>query len=84
MNDAPQDPPRTEDLPYDHPEYVAYDKRNLSYANTFTNPWKSWTIRIMELFTGKLHLLFLIRKFERGGVKFGQGFWRDALDVMGI
>ncbi|RLJ40787.1 acyltransferase-like protein [Litoreibacter meonggei] len=84
MNDAPPDTPPIEDLPYDHPEYVAYDKRNLSYANTFTNPWKSWTIRIMELFTGKLHLLFLIRKFERGGVKFGQGFWRDALDVMGI
>lgn len=76
--------PRTEDLPFDHPEYVAYDKRNLSYANTFTNPWKAWTIRIMEIFTGKLHLLYLIRKFERGGVKFGQGFWRDALDTMGI
>lgn len=76
--------PRTEDLPFDHPEYVAYDKRNLSYANTFTNPWKAWTIRILEIFTGKLHLLFLIRKFERGGVKFGQGFWGDALGVMGI
>lgn len=66
------------------PEYVAYDKRNLSYANTFTNPWKANTIRFMELLTGKFHLLYLIRKFERGGVKFGQGFWRDALDVMGI
>lgn len=84
MNDAPQDASRTEDLPHDHPEYVAYDKRNLSYANTFTNPWKANTIRVMELLTGKLHLLYLIRKFERGGVKFGQGFWRDALDVMGI
>ncbi|EPX76928.1 lysophospholipid acyltransferase family protein [Litoreibacter arenae] len=84
MNDTPPKDAPTEDLPYDHPEYVAYDKRNLSYANTFSNPWKVWTIRIMELFTGKLHLLYLIRKFERGGVKFGQGFWRDALDVMGI
>lgn len=84
MNDASQDTSQTEDLPFDHPEYVAYDKRNLSYANTFTNPWKVWTIRVMELITGKLHLLYLIRKFERGGVKFGQGFWGDALDVMGI
>lgn len=66
------------------PVYVAYDRRNLSYANTFTNPFKRLTIQIMELFTGKLHLLYLIRKFERGGVQFGQGFWGDALDMMGI
>lgn len=64
--------------------YVPYDKRNLSYANTFTNPWKANTIRVMEWLTGKYHLLRLIRKFERGGVKFGQGFWADALKVMGI
>ncbi|MEM6408568.1 MAG: lysophospholipid acyltransferase family protein [Pseudomonadota bacterium] len=68
----------------DDPEYVAYDRRNLSYANTFTNPFKRWTIQAMELFTGKLHLLYLVRKFEKRGVKFGQGFWADALDVMGI
>ncbi|MEM7472388.1 MAG: lysophospholipid acyltransferase family protein [Pseudomonadota bacterium] len=68
----------------DDPEYVAYDRRNLSYANTFTNPLKRWAIQVLELFTGKLHLLYLIRKFERGGVKFGQGFWADALKVMGI
>lgn len=64
--------------------YVPYDKRNLSYANTFTNPWKANTIRVMEWLTGKFHLLRLIRKFERGGVRFGQGFWADALKVMGI
>ncbi|MEM9434213.1 MAG: lysophospholipid acyltransferase family protein [Pseudomonadota bacterium] len=66
------------------PDYVPYNKRNLSYANTFTNPWKANTIRVMEWMTGKLHLLYLIRKFERGGVRFGQGFWNDALEVMGI
>jgi len=74
----------TEQSESPEPVYVAYDRRNLSYANTFTNPFKRLTIQIMELFTGKLHLLYLIRKFERGGVQFGQGFWRDALDVMGI
>lgn len=84
MTKTPQDAPLTDEYPDGHPEYVAYDKRNLSYANTFTNPWKANTIRIMELLTGKLHLLYLIRKFEKGGVQFGQGFWRDALDVMGI
>ncbi len=70
-------------LPGD-PEYVAYDRRNLSYANTFTNPFKRVAIQVMELLTGKLHLLYLIRKFERRGVKFGQAFWKDALDIMGI
>ncbi len=66
------------------PDYVPYDKRNLSYANTFTNPWKANTIRVMEWLTGKLRLLMLVRKFERGGVRYGQGFWEDALGVMGI
>ena len=81
----PQTPDQQiEEITPDHPEYVAYDRRNLSYANTFSNPFKRFTIQAMELFTGKLHLLYLIRKFERGGVRFGQGFWEDALKVMGI
>lgn len=66
------------------PLYVPYNKRNLSYSNTFTNPWKANTIRVIEWLTGKYHVLRLIRKFEKGGVQFGQGFWGDALEVMGI
>lgn len=66
------------------PGHVPYDKRNLSYANTFTNPWKANTIRVMEWVTAKFRILMLIRKFERGGVRYGQGFWEDALNVMGI
>ena len=84
MTETPTTQDKVEEITPDHPEYVAYDRRNLSYANTFTNPFKRLSIQIMELFTGKLHLLYLIRKFERGGVQFGQGFWKDALDVMGI
>lgn len=64
--------------------YVPYDKRELSYANTFPNVWKATIIRVMEWMTGKLTLLRLIRKFERQGVVHGQGFWRRALDIMGI
>lgn len=66
------------------PHYIPYDKRKLSYASTFTNPWKSAVIRTMEVFTGKLVLLRLIRRFERRGVVPGQQFWRDALAIMGI
>ena len=61
-----------------------YDRRRLSYSNTFSNPIQVRTIQTMELLTGKLRLLRLIRKFEAMGVPDGQGFWKQALDVMGI
>lgn len=61
-----------------------YDRRRLSYANTFDNPFQQRTIQTMEVLTGKLHLLHLIRKFEAMGVPQGQGFWKQALEVMGI
>lgn len=61
-----------------------YDRRRLSYAGTFTNPLQSFTIKVMELLTGKLRLLSLIRKFERLGVPEGQAFWKQSLGVMGI
>ena len=34
------------------PGHAPYDKRKLSYANTFTNPWKANTIRALEWMTG--------------------------------
>lgn len=61
-----------------------YDKRKLSYANTFTNPWKSTTIRVMEWLTGKIPLIRLVRRFERFGASDGQAFWGQALTHMGI
>lgn len=63
---------------------VPYDKRKLSYAKTFTNPWASTVIRTVEWMTGKLTLLRRIRRFERLGVVPGQAFWSRALDIMGI
>lgn len=61
-----------------------YDKRNLSYANTFTNPWKANTIRAVEWMTGKIPLLRLVRRFERMGPAEGQAFWGQALKLMKI
>ena len=63
---------------------VPYDKRKLSYANTFTNPWKANTIRAMEWMTGKIPLLRLVRRFERMGPAEGQAFWGQALGLMDI
>ncbi|MCK0150603.1 lysophospholipid acyltransferase family protein [Marivita sp. S6314] len=61
-----------------------YDKRKLSYANTFTNPWKANTIRAMEWVSGKIPLIYLVRKFERMGPAEGQAFWGQALGLMKI
>lgn len=61
-----------------------YDRRRLSYASSFDNPIQKGIIQTMELLTGKMRLLRLIRKFEAMGVPHGQAFWAQALDVMGI
>ncbi|NNE52374.1 MAG: acyltransferase [Sulfitobacter sp.] len=61
-----------------------YDRSSLSYASTFEDPWKARMISVIELFTGKLTILRMVRKFERRGAPGGQAFWRAALDTMGI
>jgi putative hemolysin len=65
-------------------EQKPYDMRRLSYAGTFKNPIKANAIRLIEWTTGKLHLLRLIRQYERSGVPFGQPFWPKAMKTMGI
>jgi putative hemolysin len=61
-----------------------YDMRRLSYAGTFSNPFKAGTIRAIEWMTAKVTLLRLIRDFERSGAPFGSPFWPKALRQMGI
>ena len=61
-----------------------YDKRRLSYAGTFTNPWKAGAIRVIEWATAKFALLRLIRRFEKAGAPFGAPFWPKAIQHMGI
>ncbi|SLN60221.1 hypothetical protein PSA7680_03162 [Pseudoruegeria aquimaris] len=65
-------------------DYVPYDKRQLSYANTFPNPFKANVIRTLEWCTGKIPILRRIRRFEREGVEEGQAFWSHALRIMGV
>ncbi|MGJ8595331.1 lysophospholipid acyltransferase family protein [Sulfitobacter sp.] len=75
------DTPEVEDTQVN---FAKYDRRSLSYASTFEDPWKSRMISVMEFFTGKLRILQMIRKFEKRGAPSGQQFWRAALDTMGI
>ena len=67
-----------------HDADTPYDRRKLSYANTFTNPFQRNTIKTLELLTGKLRLLRKVRQFEKMGIPFGQPFWRQALDLIEI
>ncbi len=61
-----------------------YDMRRLSYAGTFSNPFKAGTIRAIEWLTAKLKLLSMIRSFERSGAPVGVAFWSKAIRHMGI
>ncbi|MEM9913248.1 MAG: 1-acyl-sn-glycerol-3-phosphate acyltransferase, partial [Pseudomonadota bacterium] len=61
-----------------------YDRRSLTYANTFDSSTTALTIRAVEWITGKVKILKMIREFEKKGAPTGQAFWRAALDTMGI
>ena len=62
-----------------------YDRRTLTYANSFDDPWTSFSIRAIEWFTGKLTILRMVKKFEKNNAEYrGQKFWRGALNIMGI
>ena len=62
-----------------------YDRRTLTYANSFDDAWTGFAIRAIEWVTGKLTVLRLVRKFERQNRTYqGQAFWRGVLDTMGI
>ncbi len=64
--------------------FTKYDRRSLTYANSFDSPGTAFTIRAIEWFTGKLSIIKMIRQFEKRGAPTGQPFWRAALGTMGI
>ncbi|MEP2532137.1 lysophospholipid acyltransferase family protein [Shimia sp.] len=78
----PQPSTAKEDAPTDG---QTYDRRTLTYANSFDDPWTSFAIRAIEWCTGKLTILRMVNKFERNNAEYrGQRFWRGALNTMGI
>jgi putative hemolysin len=85
MSDTPH--PKTYAAPQALPGSVPerqYDMRRLSYAGTFSNPFKAGSIRVIEWLTAKVQLLRLIRSFEKSGAPFGPPFWSKAIRHMGI
>ena len=62
-----------------------YDRRALTYANSFDDAWTSTGIKVIEWLTGKITILRMVNKFEKQNANYrGQRFWRGALDTMGI
>jgi len=62
-----------------------YDRRSLTYANSFDDPWTANSIKAIEWLTGKLTILRMVNKFEKQNANYrGQRFWRGALNTMGI
>lgn len=62
-----------------------YDRRTLTYANSFDDRWTSLAIKTIEWLTGKLTILRMVNKFEKTNSEYrGQKFWRGALNIMGI
>lgn len=65
-------------------KYNKYDRRSITYANSFDSNIAAFTIRTIEWFTGKLTIFKMIRVFEKQGAPQGQPFWKAVLDTMGI
>lgn len=67
------------------PPSEVYDRRTLTYANSFDDAWTSFFIKAVEWCTGKLTVLRMVDKFEKQNADYrGQKFWRGALNIMGI
>lgn len=62
-----------------------YDRRSLTYANSFDDALTANTIKAIEWMTGKLTILRMVNQFEKQNASYrGQRFWRGALNTMGI
>ena len=65
-------------------DYERYDGRRLSYATSYSDPWKVAVIRTIEWVSGKILLLRRIREFERLPHQKGHAFFSQVLKVMRI
>lgn len=61
-----------------------YDRRSLTYANSFPSFWTRTAIKTIEWLTGKITIIRRVRQFEQIGEVKGQAFWAATMKVMGI
>ena len=60
-----------------------YKASELTYAGSFTSPWKRGLIRVIENLTGRLRLLWLVRQWEKDENR-SADFWKSVLDRLDI
>ena len=71
--------------PVHEPEVpVVYDRRSLTYANSFDTPLVRFVINAIEWMTGKVTIIRRVRAFENLGTFTGQAFWPATMKIMGI
>lgn len=68
----------------DPPVPRTYDRRSLTYSNTFDHPVARTAIQAIEWLTAKIPIIRRVRKFEKMGAPTGQAFWPATMAVMGI
>ena len=61
-----------------------YDRKSLTYSDTFDSNAKRWFIMGLEWLTGKITVIRRVRKFEKMGTPTGQAFWPATMRAMGI
>jgi len=61
-----------------------YDRRSLTYSETFDSGLKRTVIKTIEWLTGKVEIIRRVRRFEREGIAYGQAFWPATMKIMGI
>ena len=64
--------------------HQSYDRRRLTYSNTFDSPMKRFVIRAIEWVTGKISVLGMLREYNRRETPTRANFWHTTLDVMRI
>ncbi len=70
--------------PAQPPGAQGYDRRRLTYANTFESRLKSYVIKAIEWVTGKITIIRMLREFQRQGPHKREELWGDALKIMKI
>ena len=75
MTDVTTDNDRVQARQLGEAPQVVYDRRSLTYANSFDAPLRAFVIRLMEWMTGKATIVRRVRRFERMGAPKGQAFW---------
>lgn len=66
------------------PGFEPYDTSTLSFGLSGSSPVRSWIIRSVEWFTGKIKLLKIIREFDRTGRRCEGTFWAKILELLEI